>query len=574
MPNQHSPKPLRALVIGPRLAGMLRAAGAEVTLLEVPPGITHLPALLQHRGLAPDQFDFFAQQESLGPRLFLEGVHTLPCPTVFWSIDTHLNLYWQRYYGRLFDHVFTPHYSLIEALPDMWRLPASRLATAGIDRPFVPHAERAHPLNFIGVLTAHRPLRTALVKLLRECHDLEPRQDVPYDQMLDLYAQTRCIPNESIAFEVNFRLLEGASCGACVLTQDVGPDQDALFKRDTEMRVYEDGHDLLEQLSMLLARPALAEKIGRAAWERVQAEHLPAYRGAQFLANLPDGRRRVTGADADTAFGLTLLQLGRNRRLPPECAFSPSMLAQLPKNEETLAARLRLAAEQGPAEELDDLCRRLLLSGDFADSFTVNLAAASAALFRNRLDDAKQFWYRQNQPEKNNGRLPEKPESVGHACVLWAEAARRAGFAAQPGFSFEPAAHCPETAFEFLFLAQHRDPADTRWLDSVDRLTAQHKGLTFFRLGILARLALNRPDDWRAQTRYGLACLHSYRVNAGLHELKRARLLAAARGRERDFFRLLDGISPSGRLTRALAQPEPPVCPPDGKNGAKIDGKG
>ena len=562
MPSPRSAHPRRALVVGPGLAVILRAAGVAVTLLEHAPGVVHLPTLIERSKLEPEQFDFFAQEESLGGRLYLKDVHTLPCPTVFWSIDTHLNLYWQRYYGRLFDRVLTPHYSIIANLPNAWRLSAARLPTAGMNRPFVPHAERAYPLSFVGRLTSHRPLRAALVDLLREHHGLEARQDMSYSQMMDLYAQTRCIPNESIAFEVNFRLLEGASCGACMLTPDVGQDQDTLLTPETEMRVYADGHDLLEQLDLVLTRPTLAEKIGRAAWERVQAEHLPAHRGAQFLEHLPDTRTRALGADADVAFWLTMLQLHRNRLLPPEWPFLTEASARLPENEETLAGRLRFYAEHGLHEEVDALCARLLVSGGFAESFLVNMGAASAALFRNRLDKAKQFWYRQH---KHSPRPPEKPETAAHACILWADAARRAGFAAQTGFSYEPAAHCPETALEFLFLAQHRDPADARWLDSADRLTAQHKGLTFYRLGILARLALNQPDDWRRQSLYGLACLQCCRVDAGLHELTLAHALAVRQGRERDFFRLLDGIRPGGRLARAVRRLNVPEQPGDVK---------
>ena len=29
------------------------------------------------------------------------------CPKVYWSIDTHLNTYWQRYYGQNFDLFLT-----------------------------------------------------------------------------------------------------------------------------------------------------------------------------------------------------------------------------------------------------------------------------------------------------------------------------------------------------------------------------------------------------------------------------------------------------------------------------------
>lgn len=83
------------------------------------------------------------------------------------------------------------------------------------------------------------------------------------------------VPNESIAFEVNYRLTESASAGACVLTTPVGEDQNRLYTPDREILIYEQSLELLEKTAFLRRRPDIAEKIGRAAWEATRAVICP-----------------------------------------------------------------------------------------------------------------------------------------------------------------------------------------------------------------------------------------------------------------------------------------------------------
>ena len=92
--------------------------------------------------------------------------------------------------------------------------------------------------------------------------------------MLKLYDNTRILPNESLCAEVNFRLVEDASCGCCLLTPDIGEDQDALLEPGKKCLIYANGLELLEQIDLPAARPEQAEAIGYAAWRRIQAEHL------------------------------------------------------------------------------------------------------------------------------------------------------------------------------------------------------------------------------------------------------------------------------------------------------------
>ena len=255
----------------------LRAAGHNILVYSPPEtGIIRLPKVLAEHNFTPD---LIVQSEHLARRVLIQGLPEAPCPKVFWAIDSHLNLYWHRYYARLFDAVLTPHPSLWAELPPEWRHPrVVPFSKPGYARPFKPHAARTNLISLVGVLNKHRHLRLRLAELLKNYWGIEARQNIPFADMLDLYDDTKIIPNESIAREVNYRLMETASCGAVPLTQDVGPDQDSLFEPGREMLVYRDAAELVAQINSLIANPAKAEAIGRAAWERVQRDHLPASR--------------------------------------------------------------------------------------------------------------------------------------------------------------------------------------------------------------------------------------------------------------------------------------------------------
>lgn len=560
---------MRIACVGTHLAAGFRRMGHEVLDLHPTGGIVDIAALLDAHAFAPD---LLVQQETLGARTILAGLETLRCRKAHWAIDSHLNMHWHRHYARLFDVVFTPHLSLFQSLPPQWRHPhPAHLTMSGHARPWRPHAERGHDVSMVGVLDKHRPLRGWLADLLRDRFGVQARQGVPFAEMLDLYGDTRIIPNESIGFEVNFRLTEGASCGACVLTPDVGPDQDALFNDGREMVVYADGLDLLEKLRFLLRKPEVAERIGRAAWERVQVQHLPDHRAATLLQVMGEApEAAATGAAGAEALWLTLSHMHRGGALemPPDAI--AAALETLPETPVSLTAQLRAAAEppkdqpkglsQGqpalPVREtpaLASLLDRLLATGAHAEDVDVNVAAAGACLVRGDLRAAKPFWYRLHQARRM--REPEKPQSVYHACLLWAELLRREGRDAQPGFTYDPERHCPEAAFEMLVLAQRFGGGDLEWMRGVERLTSRRKALTFYRLGMLARLALEPGAPWRTQAEFGLASLRAYRVEQGLHELAEAGRRATAVGQNKAFLRLLDGHGPGGHLRRGLETP-------------------
>ncbi|MDR0827027.1 MAG: glycosyltransferase, partial [Desulfovibrio sp.] len=294
----------------------LRALGCKVLALRPGGGFFALRDLLGEEWLRPD---LFVQMERLDARSYFEGLENLPCPTFFWAIDSHLNMFWQKWYTKLFDAVLTPHVSLFSTLPDFFRPIALHSFTwPGLRRDFVPHADRKRALGLCARIDAHRPLRASLLALLKDRgleHNGNP--ELKQADIFTFYADTKVVPNESLTFEVNYRLLEAASCGCMVLSPDAGEDQNTLLEPGREFLVYHDGLELLDFVDFARRRPLVAEKIGLTAARRVTAEHLPPQRAHKLLEialNTP--RARLSGPAARMALWLCLAMQIRNHALP------------------------------------------------------------------------------------------------------------------------------------------------------------------------------------------------------------------------------------------------------------------
>ncbi len=529
------------LVDGAVLLKPLREAGHNVLHFSPPEaGAAVVPDILAEHDFAPD---LVLQAEHLARRLLLRGLPRVACPKIFWAIDSHLNLYWQRYYARLFDAVLTPHLSLWQALPPEWRHPrAYHFTKPGCARPWRPHALRSQAISLVGVLNQHRHLRLKLAGLLKERWGVEARQGLSFAAMLDLYDDTRIIPNESIAREVNFRLMETASCGAVPVTQDVGPDQDSLFAPSREMLVYRDAAELIAHIEGLLADPARAESLGRAAWERVQREHLPERRVArieEITRELNAGKENKESAPGeDTAeentaaesglLWLCAVQMHRSWRTADHPAALLAQAKNLPQTPEILAYRLRLLAEYNGVPAALPALEQVLGQNLHRENLDLNLACSLIAVRAQNAPLALQFWLRQalyGRPGQKTapGRKAARPETLYDLCLAWADLLAKAGRKAQLGLTVNSAAGIPECAWTTLILAgnlppEQIPPGDLPRLNKIEALTANIKGLEFYHLGYIAQACLAQPDDWRLQMRYAEACLQTFRLQEGLAE--------------------------------------------------------
>ncbi len=479
------------------------------------------------RGFAPD---LLIQQESLGARTFLSGLEDLPCPKIFWALDSHLNIHWHKYYTRLFDAVGTPHISFYAHMPEAWKpQKLFRLPWPGHSLPFRPHAERGRDLAFVGRDDPlNRPLRSRFLAGLAP-FGLAPASGLDADAMLALYADARIVPNEGIAFEVNFRLTEAASAGACVLSPDVGEDQDWLYAPDRQIMAYRNVLDLREKMAFLLRRRDLAEKLGLAARAETLARHLPIHRAAAVL----DAAADLVPRPADPLFlAMTLAQRGRALGETVPAALLEAL--NRPDRPEALALRLRCLAEaavrQGDAAAVDvgrELRAGLALQPSPAGREEIGGVVAGCALL---LGDMPLFALAWTFLHDHLPQRPPIPASPYQACLAAAEFWRAQGRLFQPGLPFRPGALCPESAFEALEAAAAHARGDAAWARAMSRLTARGKTLTLARQRALAVVADN-SGAWRDRLEYGLVCLEAYDAGQGLAAIRGALRAAETAGK-------------------------------------------
>ncbi len=487
--------------------------------------------------------------EVLRERVLLSGLERLSCRKAFWAIDVHLNLYWHGLYGRLFDLVLCTQKGWLD---DLRREGAPRVAWLpwyGPARDWTPHVERGRAMSFVARVTKHRPTRQWFAELLEQEFQVKAQESRDFAHMLDIYQDTRIAPNETICGEVNFRLFEAAACGCLVLTPP-SPGLDELFEPDEEILVFHDAVQFTTLAERLRKRPDQAEALGRAAWERVRAEHLAQHRAERMLSLVLDAPRGAChGPEAQVAFGLTVAAMWEAGRLAMSAQTLLDMLEKLPPTQEVLAVQVRILAGEGMDDRLFPLLAGLAQEETELEE---RLAAACslAALHRNDFGLAKVFWYQMPRP----ARLPEKPESPVDLYRLWARELWRRGLRRRQGQAYDEDRQVPATAQECLLRALRLDPKDLETHRRLDAALADVPGTEPSRLGILSHLALHQPGEWRTHFDLGMTNVKAFRMKEGLSDLLLARDLADKAGAAKHFRLLLSGKDPSGRIAWALAQ--------------------
>jgi hypothetical protein len=303
--------------------------------------------------------------------------------------------------------------------------------------------------------------------------------------------------------------------------------------------------ELLEWVDQLAARPERAEAIGRAAWRRVQAEHLPRHRAAAILHEAQSAGHAAQGEEAALHLRMSIVQLTRAGIFTEDPGITDARL-RASACPTTFAARVQLASETGQTELCARLLQESLLSGFGAGRLEVDGVCSLAAVWTHDLGIAKQFWYRYHQGAARQ--KEKKPESLYHICLLWAREYMRRGCPAQPGLPFKQGT-CPESALEALLLAGRFAGEDGEWRRLLAGL--DHVPRAYPRLYADALLELSRcaPRDWRMALRAAQSLFRICALPEGEQSLIRAWNNAAAAGQEDAFWAMM---SKSPAMMRAF----------------------
>ncbi len=200
----------------------------------------HIQAALPE-GFIPD---LVLITETLKKRRFPAGLGLLRVPLVWYSIDGHLHLDWHLRYARHFDLVLSTQLAVCDAMKqhgiDAKWLPWS------VDEVKLPHHDdsmRDIDVSMVGSFNpALRPRRYHLLEDLNR-HFRVQLFGPPFsswlddEQMRQVYRRSRVVVNESVGGEINFRVFEALSEGACLLTDNV-PGLDRLYRVGVDLLSY------------------------------------------------------------------------------------------------------------------------------------------------------------------------------------------------------------------------------------------------------------------------------------------------------------------------------------------------
>lgn len=539
--------------VAPAIVEEFNKLGCTVLSLRAQSGpFLDLPAELAEHEFVPD---LVLQIENLGGRSLITGLESIDCPLIYWCVDPHLNAHWHSMYGQLFDLVCSTQRAWIPEVKRRGVADARWLPWFGRDVEWTDWDKREHGLAFVGRVTAQRPARKWMVDFLQdrgEAFNPAIREGLTFREMLDLYSLSKVIPNESIFGEVNFRLFEAASCGCLVLGQDIGNEQEELFERGREFDTYGYITDFDDKLSTYLKNDRLVQTMGRAAYERVQAEHLPSHRIQRILAFATEAtRNRAVGREAakwELLTACVMWELGMVQMPPSDLL---RRLDRLEQDGDVVMAGLRILSITGQTRKIDENLKTILAADLYLESMELNLAGSMAGLRVDHWDAAKAFWYRFLKHAGGEELPPADPKQL---LLLWARYLKKEGRVVRAGYPFDVSRHLPAAAVECLMMILADNPKDLSTLRLLDGLLGPIPGAEQVRVGFLSVLTLFEREDWRLALEIALVNLKSYRLESGLEELRLALALAQRQGQEAAFNRVLKGRDQSGLLAKRLGR--------------------
>ena len=537
----------KAVYITPSLGPWLDHFPAEVTVLNAAPGILDLPAALAQRGLVPD---IIFQDELLAPRTLVKGLSQFDCPKVFWTQDPHLNHYWQAPYASLFGAVASTQKSWVEPLRLAGGGRAEWITWCERHAPWVSHRERAHSAAFVGRVTQFRPVRRLFVDYLQSLFPLRVETEIPYPEVQPVYSQARLAPNESIQGEITQRLFAAAAVGCLVLEPQAENGLEELFEPGKEVVTYCDGIELAEAMRFYGSHPELAEKLGRAAWERSAREHKPEHRvQALWRLGMEAPLSAARELDGERQFWLAAARCLESSLLPANPEDVLAGLAGHQEVPECFTAILRLLVLGGRSAQALALAAENALAGFAPGDVSFQVSACSLALRQGEFGLARSLFAAFLAA---GGSPPQNADSPAALYAALAETLARHGQEWRPGFSFDSQRHLPATASECYLMSLSLEPENPAVMRKAEALLRGLPGSELARLGYLSQLSLRNREDYRLGFSLGLTDLKTFRVTEGLEELRMARSQAKAQGKSARFEDMLAAHDPKGLIRAAL----------------------
>jgi len=214
------------------------------------------------------------------PQFF--DLEKLPCPSVFYSIDSYCNP-WHIPFGYAFDRVLVAQKDYValflqSGIPAAW-LPLFFCSA----RPHYQKQGKDIPIIFVGNVGArNNPDRKPFLESFREKHPLF----VTRGDYVPFFNRSHIALNQTAAGEINFRCFEAMACGAALLMEECSNGLCDLFiPGEHILPTYARG-DALQAVATAkaaLADPGALARIAKQGRELVERKHSDVHRAADIL---------------------------------------------------------------------------------------------------------------------------------------------------------------------------------------------------------------------------------------------------------------------------------------------------
>jgi hypothetical protein len=228
--------------------------------------------------------DLFMMVDS-GYPLYPQGISSLPIPTVFYAIDTHVSLYPYKVMAELFDIVFVAQKESVADIRAAVRKRVSWLPLA-CDPQIHKHYDlpKKYDICFLGGMY---PERMKLLEKLSRRFNLY-KGYVSLEEMSKIYSQSKIVFNKSVCNDINMRVFEALASVSMLLTDRLHNNGlEELFTDRKDLVLY-DEDNLEELVEYYLRRESERELIAASGYKKVLSLHTYEHRVQQILQDVKD----------------------------------------------------------------------------------------------------------------------------------------------------------------------------------------------------------------------------------------------------------------------------------------------
>ena len=188
-----------------------------------------------------------------------------------YAIDSSINEFWLFPLAHIFDLFFCDQLDSVMRFRSKG-IEAHWLPLCAQDSYFRYSDEKEYDITFIGNTSKYRLKRNNLIKYLKKNTNITTFENISFDKMQDICAQSRIVLNENLFNGFTLRVLQGLASGSLVLTESDTIGVDHFFTHEKELVTY--SHlDILDQIDKILSNYQKYEKIATEGQKKCREQH-------------------------------------------------------------------------------------------------------------------------------------------------------------------------------------------------------------------------------------------------------------------------------------------------------------